>query len=956
MPGALRHHVEQAWDIYIESIAKAGLDVPGHPDFIKILYKVWAYSDFVAQSCVLHPGLINDLLDSGDLLSDYRPDEYHAKLKNQLGKVKDQGTLEVLLRTFRRREMVRIAWRDLAGWASLKETMRDLSALADACIDHTARILYQWQSGEMGVPMGGHNKTPQSLVIIGMGKLGASELNFSSDVDLIFAYPEEGATRRRRMPVSNDEFFIGLGQRLINVLQVVTATGFVFRVDMRLRPYGDSGPLVMSFDAVEEYYQSQGREWERYAMIKARPIAGDRAAGQRFLAMLHPFIYRRYLDFGAFASLREMKALISREVERKGLQDNIKLGPGGIREVEFIGQAFQLIWGGRKHELQERSILTVLHHLAVLGYLPEYVTRNLTQAYIFLRRVENRLQAFADEQTHDLPADEIDRMRLALSMGYKDWPAFARQLSKYRQRVSDHFEQVFLAPQITTYKQRPATAITDFTVLWAGAIEESQAIHILESTGFESAGETLRRLESLRESYACRSLSAVGRERMDHLIPLMVGAVAQSSAQPSEQPMDRDRVLIRLLDLVESIASREAYLALLVENPMALSQLVKLCAASPWISALLAAHPILMDELLDPRTLYAPLDRAALQKQLQVVMERITPGDLEAEMDTLRHFKQANVLRVAAADVMGIMPLMIVSDHLTEIAEVILGKTLELAMAYLRTRTGKTQRWKEPCEGFAIVGYGKLGGIELGYGSDLDLVFLHDHADQDNTDQGIFFSRLGQRIIHMLNTHTPAGILYEVDMRLRPSGASGLLVSGIDAFEEYQRHAAWTWELQALVRARVIAGDSVIKQRFEAIRREVLGRERDPEVLRREVREMRERMRSELAQVKPGYFDIKQGQGGIADIEFIVQYGVLLWTHRHPELLRWTDNIRLLEGFAQTGLMTEEDVRLMSDSYRAYRSSVHRLALQDEPALADAGQFASNRHGIREIWRKLLED
>lgn len=950
MPVVLHHQVEHAWAAYTESAKEAGLRLPHHPDFVKILYKVWAASDFVAQSCIRSPDLVVDLLDSGDLLGDYRTDEYRLKLHGALDTVRDQNMLEDVLRDFRRREMVRIAWRDLAGWASLGETLRDLSALADACLDNTARVLHQWQTREMGVPTGERSKSPQSLVIIGMGKLGANELNFSSDVDLIFAYPEDGVTRRNRLPVSNEEYFTGLGRRLINTLHTVTEKGFVFRVDMRLRPFGDSGPLAVSFDTAEDYYQSQGREWERYAMIKARPVAGDINAGQRLITMLRPFVYRRYLDFTAFESLREMKALISREVDRKGLQDNIKLGPGGIREVEFIGQAMQLIWGGRKHELQERGILTVLQRLAGFGYLPEYVARNLAEAYIFLRRVENRLQAFADEQLHQLPTDDVDRTRLAFSMGYPDWPAFARQLAKYRQQVSDHFEQVFVAPQISRNERHGAASAadmaTDVTAVWTEKMDDTQAIRVLEASGFEAPEDALQRIESLRDSYASRSLSAKGRTRMDYLMPMILGAVARSG--------HRDRVLTRLLDLIESVASREVYLALLVENPMALSQLVKLCAASPWISALLADHPVLLDELLDPRALYAPLDRAALENQLRIQLGIISQGDLEAEMDTLRHFKQTNVLRVAAADVMGIMPLMVVSDHLTEIAEVILNRILEIATAHLGKRGTKARSRKSPDTGFAIIGYGKLGGIELGYGSDLDLVFLHDQFDPHDTDRSVFFARLGQRIIHMLNTHTPAGVLYEVDMRLRPSGASGLLVSSIDAFEEYQRRDAWTWELQALVRARVITGDGTIRQRFEAVRREVLGRKRDPGVLRREVCEMRERMRTELSQAKKGYFDIKQDKGGITDIEFIVQFGVLLWAHNHPELLRWPDNIRLLEEFDRAGLMTKEDVRLMSNAYRAYRSRVHRMALQEEDAVVDAGQFTEERKAITGIWEKLL--
>jgi [glutamine synthetase] adenylyltransferase / [glutamine synthetase]-adenylyl-L-tyrosine phosphorylase len=947
IPEVLRLGIEQTWEAFVEVTRESGLSPPGNPDFIKSLYKVWATSDFIGQSCVQVPQLVTDLLDSGDLLGDYRPDEYHHKLATALDSVEDQDSLGEKLRIFRRREMVRIAWRDLAGWTSLGETMRDLSALADACLGHTTRNLHQWYSRDTGIPTGSRSKKSQSMLIIAMGKLGANELNFSSDVDLIFAYPEEGTTRRGRISISNEEYFIGLGQRIITTLNEVTDNGFVFRVDMRLRPFGESGPLVISFDAAEDYYQSQGREWERYAMIKARPIADHSGDGKRFITMLRPFVYRRYLDFGAFESLREMKIMISREVDRKGLQDNIKLGPGGIREIEFIGQAMQLIWGGRKPELQERSILTVLQRLARLGYIPEFAAHNLTAAYLFLRRVENRLQAFSDEQRHLLPADHVDCTRLAFSMGFPDWPAFAKQLEKHRSQVSNIFEQIFMAPQIGKDGTNTPMDMTSVASVWRDRADATQAIDILHSSGFETPEDALHQLELLRESYVYRSLSTKGRQRMDHLIPLLLGAVIQHK--------HCDRVLMRLLNLIETIASREVYLALLVENPMALSQLVKLCAASSWISALLTDHPNLLDELLDPRTLYAPLDRMNLENQLTIQLESITSGDLEAEMDILRHFKQANVLRVAAADVMGNMPLMVVSDHLTEIAEVILNKTLKIAINHLATRRERTQVNSKSDVRFAIIGYGKLGGIELGYGSDLDLVFLYYQADHDNAQQSVYFARLGQRIIHMLNTHTPAGVLYEVDMRLRPSGASGLLVSSIEAYEEYQRHDAWTWEQQALVRARVIAGDGMIKQRFEAVRREVLGRERDPENLRREVREMRERMRTELSMSRKGYFDVKQDKGGIADIEFIVQYGVLLWAHRNPELLRWTDNIRLLQEFARSGLMSESDVKVISDSYRSYRSCVHRLSLQEEDAEIKAGHFASERDAICRIWHELLE-
>ncbi len=954
LPPIQREQVGVFWEQFTAAAHAHEIDFPGDEALIQSLPGVWAASAFVAQTCIQMPALLIDLGAGGDLGKVYEPGAYRHRLEGVLQAVEDEEALLKVLRLFRRREMVRIAWRDLAGWADLAETLADLSALAAACVDGALRRLGEWQTVEHGVPYGQDSGRCQSLVVIAMGKLGAGELNFSSDIDLICAYPEEGETRGGKRPISNQEYFIKLARRLIHVLQTPTPDGFVFRVDMRLRPFGDSGPLVISFDAMEEYYQTHGREWERYAWIKAAAIAGDGNDGARLMALLRPFVYRRYLDFGAYESLRAMKVLIEAEVRRKGMVDNIKLGAGGIREIEFIGQAFQLIRGGRETELQVRPILIVLERLVAAGYLPDYAGRELTAAYRFLRRAENRLQEYADQQTHRLPNEPQGQLRLAMAMGYGDWQGFIGALDRHRQRVQGHFQQVFAAPQTET----PATNDgPDFVQLWAGILNQEQGHAVLAAAGYERVEETLARIVRFRDSPTCRQLTARGRERLDHLMPLLLGAVAHAH--------DSATTLGRVLDLVEKIARRTTYLALLAESPMALSQLVRLCAASPWITGLLTLHPLLLDELLDPRSLYAPLNRSALEAELAADLARLGSDDLEQQMEVLRHFQQTNTLRVAAADVVGAYPLMVVSDHLTEIAEVVLKAVLRLACEHLIERHGPPaclidDEQVEP--GFAIIGYGKLGGIELGYGSDLDLVFLHGSGGEALGTQGskpidnnVFFARLGQRIIHMMTAHTPAGVLYEVDMRLRPSGSSGMLVSSMAAFAEYQRHEAWTWEHQALVRARVVAGDPVVAEHYAAIRREVLGRERDRAQLRREVREMRERMRTELGQRDPARFDLKQDAGGIADIEFMVQYGVLAWANTHPELLRYTDNIRLLEGLARSGVMTTRDTELLSDIYRVYRAKVHQLTLLKEPIVVDAQAFAEQRRAVARLWRALME-
>jgi len=941
----LGHH----WQLLSEKLADAN---PIGPAMLEAeAAKVLALSDFVAQACVRDPALLADLVSSGDLHRSYSKKHYRQALAEWLQACLNEAHLGETLRRYRRREMVRIAWRDLAGHADLVETTADLSHLADACIDSALERLHRWHCEQWGTPCDVEG-TPQQLVVIGMGKLGAYELNFSSDVDLIFCYPEDGETRDGRRTISNREYFIKLGQALIRTLDANTAYGFVFRVDMRLRPFGESSALAVSFDAMEDYYQVHGREWERYAMIKARVVAGDHQAGAELMARLKPFVYRKYVDFGAFESLREMKAMIAREVQRKGMADNVKLGAGGIREVEFIGQAFQLIRGGREPTLQVRRIFTVLEVLRGFEMLPDFVVDELVEAYTFLRNAEHRLQEFAEQQTHMLPSDELGRLRLAFGMGFGDWASFEKVLREHMRRVHEHFDQVFAAPQT----EHAESDELDLTGVWQGTLDDEQAIAALTRAGYSDPAEVYRQLQVMASSRSYLNMSTTGQTRIDHLIPLLLGAVG-TSAYP-------DQTLLRLLRIVEAIGRRSSYIALLVENPMALSQLVRLCSASPWIASQLSRTPQLLDELLDPRTLYSPPQRNAVRNEVRQRLMHINAEDLEAQMEVLRRIKQAAVLRVAAADVMEAVPLMVVSDHLTDIAEVMVEAAFDLAWRHLVARHGRPQCGDERvCDsGFAVIGYGKLGGIELGYGSDLDLVFLHSEESTGCStngdkpiDNAVFYARLGQRMIHILNTRTPAGVLYEVDTRLRPSGASGLLVSNIDAFADYQRQHAWTWEHQALVRARLITGDAGIAEAFERLRAEILSRGRDLAALRSEVREMREKMRSQLSKAEAGKFDLKQDPGGIADIEFMVQYGVLAWAHEHPRLLQYSDNIRLLESFALCGLMAGEDSVLLCDAYRAYRRRVHHLTLQEQPVLADEAEFVAEREGVVRLWRTLME-
>ena len=927
--------------------------------------RVTAASDFVLEQVLRDPAMLVDLAASGELDRAFAAGQLCAQIAAASQAAESEDELARNLRRQRSRQQVRIIWRDLTRQADLVQTCRDLSDLADACIDQAYNWLYPRHCQQFGTPIGHRSGEPQHMVVLGMGKLGAVELNLSSDIDLIFAFPEGGETEGVKRSLDNQEFFTRLGQRLIKALDPITVDGFVFRVDMRLRPYGSAGALVLSFNALEQYYQDQGRDWERYAMIKARVVAGDQVAGAQLLDMLRPFVYRRYLDFSAIEALRTMKQLIQQEVRRKGMAENIKLGAGGIREVEFIAQAFQLIHGGRDLSLQQRPLLKVLSTLEGQGYLPPAVIAELREGYEFLRYTEHAIQAIADRQTQMLPDDELDRARIAFMLGFADWPGFHAQLMHWRGRIDWHFRQVIADPDEDENEEGEVIVGGEWLPLWEEAQNEEAACRQLQDAGFADPQKALKQLAGLRVSPQLRAMQRLGRERLDAFIPRLLAQAVEHA--------DPDLVLERVLPLVEAVARRSAYLVLLTENPGALRRLLTLCAASPWIAEQITRFPLLLDELLNEGRLFSPPQAPELAAELRERLTRIPEDDLEQQMEALRHFKLAHSLRVAASEIAGNLPLMKVSDYLTWLAEAILNQVLALAWRQTVSRHGQPKRSDGSlCDpGFIIVGYGKVGGIELGHGSDLDLVFIHDGDPQAETDgakpidSAQFFTRLGQRIIHLLTTQTNSGQLYDVDMRLRPSGASGLLVSSLGAFERYQQNEAWTWEHQALVRARVLVGCPQVGTAFEAVRARILGQARDLSKLQAEVSEMRAKMRDNLGTKLSAAgtaanafdagvpFDIKQDAGGIVDIEFMVQYAALAWSHDHPALLRWTDNIRILEELEQAGLMPASDAVLLREVYKAFRSAAHRQALQKQAGVIDAGQFVQERQEVRRIWSQL---
>ncbi len=918
----------------------AGLPEPADARVADSMARVVLLSDFTLSVLLRDPeALYARLADTSPLTAD----DLVERL--ELAAMSETQAMRTLRRA-RHVELARIAWRDIAGWAELEVQFAELSALADGMVRAALAHATAQLEGRHAAPLDADG-TPLPLLVLGMGKLGGRELNFSSDIDLVLLYPH-GADADHE-PGSAEPYFRRLGQTLIRLLDHVSEDGFVFRVDTRLRPFGMSGPLVVSLPAFESYLVRHGRDWERYAYVKARLMTGDRFAADLFEEILRPYVYRRYLDFGVFDALRQMKKLISDEVTRRELADNVKLGPGGIREVEFIAQAFQLVRGGRDAALREPSLLRVLPMLGDARLLGRETVATLVAAYRYLRTVEHRLQAMEDRQTHDLPRDQEARARLAYAMGEADWDGLTRTLSAHRGNVAAEFER------IAWDANRADRSETDDGDALRTAWEGGGIAEHVAALPFADAPEVGAALGEFRSGGLYQRMDEASRQRLSAVIVRIVPLLAALDSALL--------ALRRVLPVLQAICRRSAYLALLNENPSALERLLRLASQSALIAGQVAEHPLLLDELLDARVTKTPPSRAELEQMLEQQVQRARAqdaDDVERILDAIRVFQRAAVFRIAIADRLGNLPLMKVSDRLTDIAELVVDLSLQTAWQELVARYGRP-RHGEPDDlhdsGFAVVGYGKLGGLELGYGSDLDLVFLHDstgsHQETDGPqpiDNVRFFARLAQRLIHFLTIQTSSGRLYEVDTRLRPSGASGQMVASMDAFTRYQRSEAWVWEHQALLRSRALAGATPVVQAFAARRRDVLVRHVKRETLRDEVLRMRLRMRKELSEAAAGEFDLKQDPGGIADIEFLVDYWVLAHAGDHPDLVTFPDNIRQLEALEQTGLVAAEHCRTLREDYLALRRRVHELALDERGRVVSDQEFVTLRSRVTAIW------
>jgi len=884
--------------------------------------RVLMASDFAWRSFLRDPALLGP--EFLQLMSDPRHADARAGV---LAAAPDAATLHRELRRFRTRESLRLVWRDVNGADDVETTLAGASVLAEACIEAALRGAEREVAARHGVVRGAGGAV-QRMAVFALGKLGGGELNFSSDVDLVLAHADGGTSDGAR-PLEAGAYFARVGQAMVALLAERSAEGHVHRVDLRLRPFGSAGHTTLSFAAMEQYFQREGRDWERYAWIKARPVAGDRSAGARFLETLRPFVFRRYLDYGAFAGLREMKSLIDAEVARKDLADHLKLGPGGIREIEFIVQLLQLIRGGREPALRVRGLLPALAACEQLGWLPSGRAQRLREAYRYLRRVENRLQMFDDEQTHEVPADAEVRERIALGLGRTTWADVAAELDRHRTHVSEEFAALMAVEA----RGRARRAQGSWQAFWRTlASDGSVDPDALSDAGFQPVERAVAELEALVGGSALRTMSARARERLDRVMPAILAVAAEQ-----EEPL---RCLARLLRLVQAVARRSVYLALLDEQPAALKRLATVFSRSEFLADRVIAHPLLIDDLLDDR-----VDSGTLQLDFDAELERkvgiVADADIEAEIDAIQEVRQSALFRIGLAVLAGRLDAVVAARQLAHVAAAVVRAVLRLAERELAASHGRLPGGDS---GFAVIAYGSLGGRELGFGSDLDLVFLYDAERASRESDGArpidgtrWYARLAQRVVHLLGVQTRSGRLYEVDVRLRPDGSKGLLVQSLAAFVAYQRERAWTWELQALVRSRPIAGDPGLMSRFTQARADLLAIPRDARKLRAEIGAMRERWRGERDRSDVQRFDLKQGIGGLVDIEFLLQALVLEHASRHPDLAESGNTADLIGACSRAGLLAPADAHALAQAHAAMLARAIGCTLDARPRVVQRG-------------------
>ncbi len=963
LPYSLHSPVLQYEENFLHAVKEKQLSFAACEFFNETAPRVWACSDYAATTCIRYPELLLDLLDAGSLEKTFRDGDFQESFERLVSHPisdsfsgEDEAIFAKQLRLFRHQQMIRIAWRDISQLASFSETSQDLTYLADFCLTRGLAQLSQGMYQTFGYPLDEQGQV-QQLLIVALGKLGGEDLNFSSDIDLLFIYPAQGETQNGARAISHQVFFTRLAQRLIKLLNDTTSDGFVFRVDMRLRPFGEMGSLVHSYAAIENYYQEQGRDWERYALLKARCISQDMMFKEKVTTLLNRFVYRRYLDYGIIDALRDLKKMMENERRRKRLKHNIKRGAGGIREMEFIIQSLQLVRGGKETRLQTSSFFCAIERLKKKNYLSWDVAKNIRNHYAYLRVLENRLQMLDDRQTQELPKDEEMQIKLGFSMGELNWDAVQNAVWDSMKYVEDYLAHLSQVPTHATQvieSSEDKDNMTSYQNIWFKKIDDAVAERFLTRQGLSNGTDFMACLTQFSERYILTKMSSRARKRLDDLMPMLIGRLAK---EPQGSVY-----LHRVIPILEAISRRSAYLALLLENPNVIDYLIVLCSKSSWLAKEISRYPILLDELLD-RRVQGPTTIAALEQELRQLLLLVPEDDLEHQMETLRQFKHSLQLRIANASLVLPQEEQAVSYQLTQVAEVIVAEVMKLAWKSMVASHGYPVSEQNPSGNmqFAVIAYGSFGAYDLSYLSDLDLVFIHN-GQMDAMTQGNsaishqqFYLKIAQKILHLLSTRTLSGTLYELDIRLRPSGSAGLLVSSFSAFAEYQKERAWIWEHQALSKGRFVGGCLEIKTQFSQLREQVLCCQRDKNNLINQIVDMRSKMSQNASPVPSGEFDIKSSPGGLTDLEFMVQYWALLWAEEYPELIANYEVGKIFPLLGRLGIISEKEALDLLGAYKAYKDGIHLAALQEQSTLVEADRFALHCRAVVEMWNSVQE-
>ncbi|MDO4642980.1 MAG: bifunctional [glutamate--ammonia ligase]-adenylyl-L-tyrosine phosphorylase/[glutamate--ammonia-ligase] adenylyltransferase [Cardiobacteriaceae bacterium] len=908
------------------------------PDVLRLIQT----SNYAAEQLRRQPALLTTLNDD-DLNTNLA-----TRLQQKLTNIDNEDSFMRVLRQFKHHWQVRFIHAIVNTRITQETFLARTSILAETLIDAALNWLHTRLVMRYGQPLDAQGK-PLQMVVLGMGKLGGSELNFSSDIDLIFAYRENGTTHpaEEQKSIEHEIFFRKLAQKLIYTLDSTTADGIVYRVDMRLRPFGQTGPLALSFNAMENYYLIHGRDWERYAMMKARPVAGDKADGAALLATLKPYIYRRYLDYNALHAISDMKSSINRQIHEDGMEKHIKLGEGGIREAEFTVQAMQMIYGGQYPALQTTSFLNALKQIGTLAIWREAETATLHNAYLTLRGIENAIQFDHEQQSHLLPDKEEDWQRLALACAYPTTEALHQALTQARQHIHHRFNSIFIQEENTDDNLNEQQLEIDWSDPDTSSIDhwlKQQALDSLQISHISTA------LQKFARETNWQRLPQQTVQRLQRLLPALL--------QHCVQKPERWRGLDSILELIVAVSGRGVYINMLSEQPKLSAHLLDIAAHSAWLIQYIAAHPLVIDDITSER--HITVGKSALEKDLNARLQNI--DDEETWQHALRDFKLVQVFKTAWADIHNELPLMQVSDQLSYIAEITLQTALERANHTLQQKHGIPRKADGSPAEIAIIGYGKLGGIELGYGSDLDIIYLYDDGGSQGMSDGDkplenlqYFTRLSQRTSNLLSAASSNGNIYDIDTRLRPGGSSGLPVCSIQTYARYLEESAWTWEHQALTRSRAVAGSAALAEQFQHIRQHILTRTAKPD-LRHDILNMRQKMRDNDKSNSAEAFHLKKGRGGLIDIEFIVQYLLLAYAANEPFIIRMSDNIRQLAALEATGILTSSQAMTLRDAYRKMRGEAHHRQLNGQDNLVIAEEWHDTRQQVQTIWENIFQE